>query len=266
MPEMLYGESTVDNLSEFVVWSRACSKRFGLRSATLNPWFRGQGDIEWPLKPALYRGDFDKYLEREMLRDFRSYAYEFLENRERLDIDWLFIAQHHGLPTRLLDWTENPLVSLYFSCLNHARSTDACVWALNPWELNRTTVSLHSVPPTDAEILRDYVIDLSDSSVPREVRAEQPIAIRPFHRFRRSNAQSGVFTIHGKKEKGIDKINFVRRNRSACLLRAFIPAQRKLPILKELYAVGVHHGALFQSIESVAEILKFRYGSTFFNK
>ena len=103
-----YGDGLVKPLSEYVEWSRACSRRFGRRNATLNVWFRGQGDVTWPLKPSLYRGKFRPELEREMLRDFRAHAAEY--------VDWLFLAQHHGIPTRILDWTENPLVGLYFTC------------------------------------------------------------------------------------------------------------------------------------------------------
>ncbi len=256
----------IEKLSDFIEWSRDCSKQFGIRNSTQNPWFRGQANIEWALRPTLYRGDFEHQLEREMLRDFRAYASEFLEHRERKDIDWLFLAQHHGLPTRLLDWTENPLVSLYFACKDSSQgSADAVVWSLNPWELNKFSIGLQTVPPTDSPILDGYVIDLSDSTFPRLVKAEFPIAVRPYHRFRRSNAQSGLFTVHGKKVQAIDKTTFVRRNRSACFRSIVVPKDRKLGLLRELYAVGMHPGALFQTIEGFAETVSFRYGNRYFN-
>jgi hypothetical protein len=258
MTNMPIGEKVLSSVSDYIDWSKNCSKKFGLRTTTLNPWFRGHRDETWLLKPLIYRRDYNHELEREMLRDFRANAAEFLEHKERSDIDWLFLAQHYGLPTRLLDWSENPLVALYFACQGYKGHIDGCVWALNPWELNKTNLGAQTVPPTDAAIITKYLVNISDAAIPRNVTAEHPIAFRPFHRFRRSNAQSGMFTIHGTRMQGIEKSNFFR-NKDACLIRAIIPANRKFHIIKDLYNIGIHHGSLFHSIESSIETIKFRY-------
>jgi len=123
------------------------------------------------------------------------------------------------------------------------------VWALNAWALNDTTVGINSVPTTDRDIFMSYVIDDADPNVPREIEAAEPMAIRPYHVFSRLNAQSGVFTIHGKNVKALDTNTYVRRNRSCCLQQAVIPRESKFLIKKSLYQLGIHDASLFPDLE-----------------
>lgn len=216
---------TVTDIDQYIKWSQKISRNFGLRSGTLLPWFRGHSKDTHKLKPSLYRCEIDKGMERELIRDFKIMAAEYLSPLTRTPIDWLFIAQHYGIPTRLLDWSENPLVALFFATSNS--DAEGHVWALNAWQLNLATISLGSVPTTDSPFFANYVIDIDNINVERKIVASEPMAIRPYHVFSRLNAQHGVFTIHGSKEKSIDTNNFVRRNRSACLQRAVIPKEAK---------------------------------------
>src|SRR5262245_3594236 len=112
----------------------------------LQPWFRGHGNASWSLQPCLYRprSDIggigaDYYNEAILLEKFRLRAPTFLERVPATDWEWLFLMQHYGLPTRLLDWTESSLIALYFAVRDHAGDADAAVWAMNPWGLNRKT-------------------------------------------------------------------------------------------------------------------------------
>ncbi|AHD09299.1 FRG domain-containing protein [Phaeobacter gallaeciensis] len=256
----------IENLADFVVWSRKCSKKFGLRRATLEVCFRGQSLTDWTLKPSLYRGFVPPELERELIRDFKTHASEFLSSDQRSDVDWLFLAQHHGVPTRLLDWTLNPLVALYFACEDHTRGENGKVFALNAWELNKTSCGMQAVPATDSEVFQDYVLPLNDKAVQRTVRAQQPLAVRPNYLFRRSNAQAGSFTIHGSKTQALEKTQFVRKNHQACLAQIEIKGEKKLNLLRELYSFGIHRQSLFQSIDSVGDRVKFRYSNDYFDK
>ena len=105
-------------------------------------WFRGEpGDVDTPLLPKLYRPrkDGSKHNENKLLQAFRMRAPIFAAascpDRSAVD-EWMFLAQHVGLPTRLLDWSESALVGLYFALLNDK----PVVWMLNPMELNRLSV------------------------------------------------------------------------------------------------------------------------------
>src|ERR1700758_3251223 len=87
----------------------------------LRYWFRGQRKSEWPLIPKLFRifknSDEEATLdgERDMVQDFRLTSYPLRTGRETLE-ELYFLQQHYGMPTRLLDWTTNPLVALFFAC------------------------------------------------------------------------------------------------------------------------------------------------------
>ncbi|MEW6208137.1 MAG: FRG domain-containing protein [Acidobacteriota bacterium] len=91
--------------------------------------FRGMSDAQYDLKTSLSRlAGTEEKIEGHLLRNFRKYA-----RRDSVPDDsiwnWLALAQHHGLPTRLLDWTYSPLVALHFATENIEKyDTDGVIW------------------------------------------------------------------------------------------------------------------------------------------
>src|SRR4051794_14108420 len=78
-------------------------------------WFRGHADSTWKLLPSLARLPNKIEAELALIKRFKQNAYSIGDvPPESEDWRWLFLMQHHGAPTRLLDWSENPLVALYF--------------------------------------------------------------------------------------------------------------------------------------------------------
>lgn len=120
--DLLYADSWVSELNRF-------------RSPFA---FRGLADASWQLETSLIRlGGPTETLERHLLRNFRKYAYSHIKERDSLWF-WLTFAQHHGLPTRLLDWTYSPYVALHFATntIEHF-SQDGVVWMVNYPEIHK---------------------------------------------------------------------------------------------------------------------------------
>jgi FRG domain len=84
-------------------------------------FFRGLPNSEWVLAPGIARSDkapaagWSLGIEMRLFLDFKRMAQTFEPGQSFSDLDWLALAQHFGLPTRLLDWTDNPLVAAWFA-------------------------------------------------------------------------------------------------------------------------------------------------------
>jgi hypothetical protein len=102
--------------------------------------FRGMGDHRNDLTTSLQRlGGDTRSLERALLRTFRKYAPRYVtQDTEQNLWNWLALAQHHGLPTRLLDWTFSPQVAMHFAtCELDAYDRDGVIWCVNYRRTNR---------------------------------------------------------------------------------------------------------------------------------
>src|SRR6266481_3110240 len=199
-------EKNIETLTEFLAAVEQICSEWDCLDATMHPWFRGQADASRNLIPGLYRDRVDPSYERELVRDFRLRSSVFFEHPPNSDLEWLFMMQHYGMPTRLLDWTEGYLIALYFAVSDRAISGDGVVWVLDPWSINNCAIGMDSVPTADHPALTSYSLATGRDRLGRKLKAKLPVAVRPSRTTPRIIAQRGTFTIHGSLTEGIEML------------------------------------------------------------
>ncbi len=225
----------------------------------VQPWFRGHGDARWSLTPGWYRpaseakGVGDEYYgEATLLETFKLRAPIYLERLPATDWEWLFLMQHYGLPTRLLDWTESSLVALYFALRDQARATDAAVWVMSPWWLNRESFGEYGLFPADDPRAREHA-PLREG---QKLEGRLPLAIAPIRASQRIAAQRGMFTIHGTERDALDRLAGRSGKERPCLRKITIPGADASPIRRELAIAGISESLVFPELSGLCDEIK----------
>ncbi len=163
--------------------------------------------------------------------------------------EWYFLMQHYGAPTRLLDWTDNALVALFFAVNDQPEPKDAAVWVLDPWWLNRKLRrGIYGPMLPGWEEAERYLWNL-DYAFTRDtdVNIQRPAAIDPPHVDRRLAVQQSRFLIFGKS-KDLTRTNMV--SKKDCRLAKIILSEKKIEeIRSELEDFGLRVSALFPDLE-----------------
>lgn len=233
-------------------------------------WFRGTRDSTHRLVPSLYRHpqiqnpDDLIRLEWELLSEFRHQAPPFANNLPSAHLELLFLMQHHGIPTRLLDWTENPFIALFFALENARQEQDqdakeAAVWLLNPIKLN--TIANSNRENTN-RIFGAYADELGAYQPSQEaikVSMLKPLAIYGVHNSQRIVAQRGSFTIFGKDIMPLDKQPDLG-GPNGVVEQVRIDAKAKKEMLKDLYNIGVADSVVYPDLDGLGREIRNRRG------
>jgi FRG domain len=223
-------------------------------------WFRGESnEFTTPLLPSLYRLSNDRVQENQLLQTFRAkapgFSTERLPNREHTD-QWLYLAQHCGLPTRLLDWTEAALVGLYFA-LTYGNPV---IWMLNPLELNNLTFELPECPQ---EFLLPWhrpkhgtnpAMENVSGAWGDKNAVPFPMAIQPQYVHTRLSAQRSVFTVHGTRK---ESINIFASSR--ILKKYKIDPHYRDEIKRDLTILGITESVVSPDLDGLAIDLKRQF-------
>lgn len=216
-------------------------------------WYRGHADASWKLQP-----NFDRLQrtskETELLSRFRQNANLLLSQAPALpnDFGWMFLMQHYGVPTRLLDWSESPLVALYFAIVDKNPKTlakDAALWILYPMELNaHSTAEQVYIPSFEDEWLANYSVTQYSKGKDNGILPIGAIATRNNPRIQ---AQLGVFTISHRKKTPIEEIE-----KGKHCIKLIIPKEAKQKLNDELRILGITKFQIFPELASIGESLK----------
>jgi hypothetical protein len=205
--------------------------------------FRGQGNSAWPLRSTFDRSYSDAQaasrdtLAKELIREFYDECERFSPWRYPVDDPRvLAMAQHHGLPTRLLDWSFSPYVAAYFAYSwfmfeqESGHQGNVAIWVLNRDEVER------KAPEGQLQIVS--VQDFENS---------------------RLGSQFGLFTYLKTNESSLEEyLTSPAVGLGGALTKLELPRSEARQALQDLILMGIHHGTIFPGREGIANTIKLR--------
>lgn len=214
-------------------------------------WFRGHSKANWKLLPSLARKTKWLSAESALISKFKQNSSLLLTRPPMDDWDWLTVMQHHRVPTRLLDWTENPLVALYFVVCEQQKY-DGALWVLYPCMLNK----ISNINPDYPNYIPNFYDKELNPYTPEIVKSEKTsrmksIAVIGPRNTPRMQAQLGVFSITHRDLTPIEALGDKKH-----VIKYLVPKNSKNKILKELSLLGVGRFQLFPELDSIGTMLK----------
>jgi hypothetical protein len=186
--------------------------------------YRGVKSSQFPLIPKIGRivppdsAKSKEWNEKEILRLFKEQSFPYLDFVPGTDWDWLALGQQYGLPTRLLDWTANPLVACYFA-VEQAADDDSVIYAYR----NNSYIEVEEHPnPFRFRNVGKFI---------------------PRHLTKRITTQGGLFTVHPDPYQPFE---------SEDMEKILIPNRIRSTLKKTLNKYGVDRFALFPGLDSLA--------------
>lgn len=229
--------------------------------------------VEEPIYNELYLHNAS---EAGILQAFMVDAASYVRNVSVDDrFSWVEYAQHFGVPTRLMDWSENPLVALFFAC--QSEENDGKVYMLRHSNYRKITAQ--------------YTSDLLQQKTIKQCAAEMiwedkegfpyPIVFQPYYLDQRMKAQSSCFMVWGNKPQPLNElVEELEKNGKAqsfyqeeltegvksltaktdtALEHLIIPAESKLRLLRELDTMNINQSSLFPGLDGIGRSVEWRF-------
>lgn len=234
-------------------------------------WFRGTGNSNYTLSPSIHRHNqitdsaqlFN--IENKLITRFKERSVPYLTHRLEDAWELLFLMQHYGMPTRLLDWTENPLIALFFALSSATKNSagayenNAAVWILSPAKWNRS-VFKHNSYQGGAMSPTENMVSSYAPAKEYQYMHEHPVALLGIHNSPRIVAQRGSFCLFGKSLQPMEKIYADHSFEEDTLNKIIIPAEKITEILNKLTWMGITDAVIYPDLEGLAKETKRLFG------
>ena len=250
-------------------WADLCERLYDeswqddIRRFRTNFAFRGLADKTFHLVSSFKRNCGNRAdLEYHLLRNFRKYAQLGDSDLTYSDWRWIALAQHHGLPTRLLDWTYSPFVAMHFATnQTHQYDSDGVIWQLDFLKVNRLLPSplIDQLNDTGANV---FTIGMLERAVPdlrdfdRLLPGQMLLFFEPPSMDERIVNQFALFSIMSSPTADLEQWLL---EHPALFRRIIIPKNLKWEIRDKLDQANITERMLFPGLDGLAEWLRRHY-------
>lgn len=244
--------------------------------------FRGQGNARWTLTSSLERVHIgNEYLlvedlERGLLNEFTRQVHHYVDNSNlfRETVDWLSFMQHHGTPTRLVDFTASPYISAYFALEDASES--CAIWAISlPWVNKCSHIALTSTFP---KYQHARYPELGGPHVFPDLFTNECMGVfhvQPYYLHQRLKLQQGLFLCPGNVNQTFEQnlltyqsMRFPRHNMpdygmKESIVKIELDRSIRPAALRDLELMNITRESLFPGIDGFAQSLKYKYAAMY---
>lgn len=243
---MKHPEVAIHNISDLI------SKLEAHRSTDTKVWFRGHADREWILAPSISRGRCNPIQDEfKFYKQFKQDAARVINELPSDEWGWMFLMQHYGVPTRLLDFSENPLIALYFA-VNECQDKDGALYILEPISWNKENghsgLCDDDIPSCGIDEEMTQYLMSSTIKNPNPVTSNPPLAATGARNSNRIFAQEGTFVAFHT-----DLSMNINTNDCKSVWRYIIPSGDKSTIKDHLALLSINEFSVFPELDKLAK-------------